>query len=258
MPFFKDLKRRSKASFLHDTASNESNGSNGTYGSKGTAATTKSTSSVNSLNGLSATPTSLHQSTSNLTLSKNSVAGDAPPVPQRPSTLTTQNKRFSTAVKKWELPYEENVADTKTQSSFTGSMTTAPNVPASFYAPRVLSIGENAWVGQAASPQTSVRCSSVSRYIRVFSSSMARLAKAKSPSTAPSLSPTTTRPFPPPIGPYARPTSKPSFTSRPVQTTYVSTLPPPNWSAVIRRCLIIFPESGLTIFPLRALRLCNW
>jgi hypothetical protein len=85
MPFFKELRRRSKASFRTSDSSNESNG---------TVPTAKSSSTLSSTNGTS-TPSSsvkLNGSSSNLATMK--VYGEANPplVPQRPSVRPLSNR----------------------------------------------------------------------------------------------------------------------------------------------------------------------
>jgi hypothetical protein len=91
MPFFKELRRRSKASFRTSDSSNESTA---------TVPTAKSSSTLNSgLNGSTTPPSTYHPNGSNGNLHNNKVNGDAtvPPVPQRPS-ITPYSNRNSTIV----------------------------------------------------------------------------------------------------------------------------------------------------------------
>ncbi|MCJ1249415.1 hypothetical protein MMC30_006639 [Trapelia coarctata] len=126
MPFFKELRRRSKASFKTEKSSNDSDGSNGS-GPK-----TKSSSTLDSLFDASTSPSSLQPSLSNLVISKN--GENSMPPPSRPSASnnsSNSNKRYSM---------------TGLSSPTNGSPTN--KLPSSPYAPRVLSISENSWVHQ--------------------------------------------------------------------------------------------------------------
>jgi hypothetical protein len=85
MPFFKELRKRSKASFRTSDSSNESNG---------TVPTAKSSSTLNSTNGTS-TPSSsvkLNGSSSNLAAMRANGEASPPPVPQRPSIGPLSNR----------------------------------------------------------------------------------------------------------------------------------------------------------------------
>lgn len=92
MPFFKDLRRRSKASFRTSDSSNESNG---------TVPTAKSSSTLSSTNGTS-TPSSsvkVNGSSSNLAAMRVLSETTPPPVPQRPSTVVPISNRTSVIVR---------------------------------------------------------------------------------------------------------------------------------------------------------------
>lgn len=91
MPFFKELRRRSKASFRTSDSSTESNG---------TVPTAKSSSTLNSAQG-STTPPSTHHangSASNVLASAKPVADVPPPVPQRPNVMVPNSSRNSMIV----------------------------------------------------------------------------------------------------------------------------------------------------------------
>src|SRR5271168_3294706 len=101
MPFFKELRRRSKASFRTSDSSNESNG---------TVPTAKSTSTLSSTNGTS-TPSSsvkLNGSSSNLAAMRAYGETNSPQVPQRPSVVPISN-RNSTIV--CSQPYYGRIVD---------------------------------------------------------------------------------------------------------------------------------------------------
>ncbi|KAL8915557.1 MAG: hypothetical protein Q9171_000122 [Xanthocarpia ochracea] len=131
MPFFKELRRRktsSKSDNSLPTASAASTESNGTV------ATTKSSSTLSSFYGSNAisTPASSikpNLSNANLTLTINKSGSTSNPQPQRPIALGVgmAGNRGSVA-------------------SFNGSPT--PKLPASAFAPRILSITDNSWVNQ--------------------------------------------------------------------------------------------------------------
>ncbi|KAL8774983.1 MAG: hypothetical protein Q9209_000462 [Squamulea sp. 1 TL-2023] len=131
MPFFKELRRRktsSKSENSLPTASDASNESNGTV------PTTKSSSTLSSLYGSNSTSTPAssiqpNQSTPNLTLTVNKSGNTINPPPQRPVAL-------SAAV----------TSNRNSVASFSGSL--APKLPASAFAPRILSITDNSWVNQ--------------------------------------------------------------------------------------------------------------
>ncbi|MCJ1420463.1 hypothetical protein MMC32_006820 [Xylographa parallela] len=125
MPFFKDLRRRSKASFKTEKSSNDSDGSNGSE------PTDKSSITLDSIYGASTTPSSLHPSLSNLALSKPNGAGAMPP-PARPSPANSSNNRYSITG----------------LTSPVSNGTSTPKLPLSPYAPRVLSVSDNSWVHQ--------------------------------------------------------------------------------------------------------------
>ncbi|MCJ1471423.1 hypothetical protein MMC13_000062, partial [Lambiella insularis] len=128
MPFFKDLRRRSKASFRTEKSSNDSDGSNASE------PTTKSSTTLGSVYGASTNPSSLQPSLSNLTISKPNGEGALPPPPPatRPPPANSPINRYSmTGV---------------TSPTSNGSST--PKLPLSAYAPRVLSVSENSWVHQ--------------------------------------------------------------------------------------------------------------
>lgn len=92
MPFFKELRRRSRASFRTSDSSAESNG---------TVPTTKSTSTLNSSYGASTPPSSVQPngSTSNVTATKSNGDSTTPPLPPRPSVAPLKSNRNSTVVR---------------------------------------------------------------------------------------------------------------------------------------------------------------
>jgi hypothetical protein len=95
MPFFKELRRRSRASFRTSDSSNESND---------TVPTAKSSSTLNSTNG-TLTPSSsvkLNGSSSNLAAMRVLSEANPPPVPQRPTVVPTSNRN---SVVVWTLPH---------------------------------------------------------------------------------------------------------------------------------------------------------
>ena len=104
MPFFKDLRRRSKANVRND-ASSSSNESGGD--ANGTAQATKSSSTLGSYGNVSTAPSSLPRSLSNLATSnlngpngtRTTDATASPTTPlTRPSPISMQNKRYSMTV----------------------------------------------------------------------------------------------------------------------------------------------------------------
>ena len=154
MPFFKDLRRRSKAGFRQDNASDESK-----TGSVN-APTTRSTSTLNSS---STAPTTLSHSLSSLTLSKlggtvspkngsngsKTPPGISSPVSpqQRPSPVPAQgNKRYSMTVSYHPTPTMAFLTSLFPQGSFSSTTTPLNRVPESLYAPKILSVSENSWV----------------------------------------------------------------------------------------------------------------
>ena len=106
MPFFKDLKRRSRASFHQDSSSNNSsNESGGSHTSNSTVPTTKSSSTLNSFVDVpqaAALKPSLQRSLSNLTRSKTRASNTSvPAIPERPppQPISAQGKRYSMLVR---------------------------------------------------------------------------------------------------------------------------------------------------------------
>jgi len=92
MTFFKELRRRSKASFRTNDSSAESNG---------TVPTTKSSSTLNSSYGASTPPPSVRPdaSTSNVTTVKSNGENKAPPIPARPAAAPLHSNRNSVIVR---------------------------------------------------------------------------------------------------------------------------------------------------------------
>ncbi|KAL8862561.1 MAG: hypothetical protein Q9178_001059 [Gyalolechia marmorata] len=131
MPFFKELRRRktsSKSDNSLPTASAASTESNGTV------ATTKSSSTLSSFYGSNAisTPASSikpNLSNANLSLTINKSGSTSNPQPQRPIALGVGMAGNRSSV-----------------ASFNGCLT--PKLPASAFAPRILSITDNSWVNQ--------------------------------------------------------------------------------------------------------------
>ncbi|MCJ1224161.1 hypothetical protein MMC12_000805 [Toensbergia leucococca] len=126
MPFFKDLRRRSKASPQADQSSNGSNGSNGTD------VTTQSSSTLDSMYGTSTPASSIqpHASSPNLVITK-STSTISPP-PQRPVASTSSSNRYSVA----------GMSTASVNGASTQKVLTSP------FAPRILSVSDNSWVHQ--------------------------------------------------------------------------------------------------------------
>ncbi|KAK5294265.1 hypothetical protein LTR99_009663 [Exophiala xenobiotica] len=124
MPFFRDLRRRSKASFRTSDSSTESNG---------TVPTAKSSSTLNSAGGSTTPPSTYHAngSTSNV-LGSAKTNGDTPPMPQRPSVMVPPSNRNSML--------------TLSPSGSNGAMRVP--LPTSAYAPKITSILDNSVVYQ--------------------------------------------------------------------------------------------------------------
>ncbi|KAL6252473.1 hypothetical protein RBB50_000192 [Rhinocladiella similis] len=124
MPFFKDLRRRSKASFRTSDSSTDSNG---------TVPTAKSSSTLNSAGGSTTPPSTYHGngSASNV-LATSKTNGDTPPIPQRPNVMVPPSNR--------------NSMITLLPSASNGAMRVPP--PTSAYAPRITSILDNSVVYQ--------------------------------------------------------------------------------------------------------------
>jgi hypothetical protein len=120
--FLKDIRRRSRASFRTDKSTDSSNGTNGSV------PTTKSSSTLNSTFG-GTTPPILTNSTSASNLQS---LGNLPPPlpPTRPTISTSLSNRHSVS-----------------GMSGLGSPSQKSNLPTSPYAPRILSISDNTWVG---------------------------------------------------------------------------------------------------------------
>ncbi|KAL6721112.1 hypothetical protein ACLMJK_000212 [Lecanora helva] len=128
MPFFKELRRRKTGSKAEKTPPDDtktSDDSNGT--SDDTVPTTKSSSTLNSLYGSSTPPSSIqpHQSTPNLVMSKSASTMTPNPLPQRPMPLSS---------------------GLNTTPSVTG--TTTPKIPISTFAPRIVTLPDNSWIGE--------------------------------------------------------------------------------------------------------------
>ena len=128
--FLKDIRRRSKSSFRTSKSTDSSFGGNGSNGS--TAATNKSSSTLSSIYGGSSPSTpALTTSMSAGNLQK--LNGDIPPVPPlRPSPNATTNNRYSVQ----SVPGMSGL----------GSPSQKSTLPASQFAPRILSISDNTWV----------------------------------------------------------------------------------------------------------------
>ncbi|EXJ84981.1 hypothetical protein A1O3_05656 [Capronia epimyces CBS 606.96] len=121
MPFFKDLRRRSKASFRTSDSSTESNG---------TVPTTKSSSTLNSARGSTTPPSTYHAngSASNVLAAAKPNGDTPPPVPQRPNVMVPNSNR--------------NSMITLSPSGTNGTM----RVPTSAFAPKITSILDNSVV----------------------------------------------------------------------------------------------------------------
>jgi hypothetical protein len=138
MPFFKELRRRSQASFRTSDSSNESNG---------TVPTARSSSTLNSTNGTS-TPSSLvklNGSSSNLATMRAYGEANPPPVPQRPSTGPLSNRNSMivcsqpysvVAVLAPNLRLSQGLASSGSSSTMRSPTSTSP------YAPKITSISD--------------------------------------------------------------------------------------------------------------------
>ncbi|GAD99108.1 zinc metalloproteinase [Paecilomyces variotii No. 5] len=129
MSIFKELRRRSKASFRTNASSEQSNGD---------MASGKSSSTIETSSSSTTPPSSIKPDLSSPNLpalsqtSSNTNASIAPsPLPQRPVPLTSQSTRNSVA-----------------GSSFSSNGTWRSPAPSSPYAPRIISISDNSWVHQ--------------------------------------------------------------------------------------------------------------
>lgn len=127
MPFFKDLRRRSKASFQNDNSSNDS-GESGKSAAKSTS----------TLNTVSTVPTPLNHSHSSLSISRLNGSQNGVPAPPtsspggpiRPPIISANSsKRYS-----------------MTGSIHSATAVPVPKIPESLYAPKVLSVSQNSWV----------------------------------------------------------------------------------------------------------------
>lgn len=92
MPFFKDLRRRSRASFRTSDSSTESNS---------TVPTAKSSSTLNSAQGSATPPSTYHTngSASNVVAVPKSNGDTPPPIPQRPNVTVPNSNRNSMIVR---------------------------------------------------------------------------------------------------------------------------------------------------------------
>jgi hypothetical protein len=121
--FFKDIRRRSKASFRTDGSADSSNGTNGS------AANTQSSSTLNSTCGGNTPPT---LTTSSSSPNLQNLANHPPSLPPaRPTISTSSSNRYSVS-----------------GMSGLGSPSQKSSIPPSPYAPRILSISDNTWVSQ--------------------------------------------------------------------------------------------------------------
>ncbi|KIV96895.1 hypothetical protein PV10_00709 [Exophiala mesophila] len=125
MPFFRDLRRRSKASFRTSDSSTESTG---------TVPTTKSSSTLNSALGSTTPPSTYHPNGSNsniLATTKSPTNGDSvPPVPQRPNVTVPNTNRNSMV----------------TLSPSGSNLAVRAPPPTSVYAPKITSVLDNSVV----------------------------------------------------------------------------------------------------------------
>ncbi|EXJ67168.1 uncharacterized protein A1O5_09815 [Cladophialophora psammophila CBS 110553] len=123
MPFFKELRRRSKASFRTSDSSTESNG---------TVPTAKSSSTLNSAPGSATPPSTYHANGSsyNVLGTVKSNGDTPPPVPQRPTVMVPSSNR--------------NSMMTLSPSGSNGTIRVPP--PTSAYAPRITSVMDNSVV----------------------------------------------------------------------------------------------------------------
>lgn len=138
MPFFKELRRRSKASFRTSDSSAESNG---------TVPTTKSTSTLNSSYGASTPPSFVQPngSTSNVIATKSNGDNTAPPLPPRPPVAPLKSNRNSTVVRD-HTPLSRRLSLTAALQGFgsSGSSVTMRSPGAtSPFAPKLTSIADN-------------------------------------------------------------------------------------------------------------------
>ncbi|OAG34928.1 hypothetical protein AYO21_10879 [Fonsecaea monophora] len=122
MPFFKELRRRSKASFRTSDSSTESNG---------TVPTAKSSSTLNSTPGSATPPSTYHAngSSHNVLDTVKSNGDTPPPVPQRPQVMVPSSNRNSMIT-----------------LSPSGSNGTRIPPPTSAYAPKITSVLDNSVV----------------------------------------------------------------------------------------------------------------
>jgi len=134
--FLRDLRRRSKSSFNRqksdgtDSSTSNSNNDNGNgNNSVPSMPTTKSSSTLNSSYGGATPPMSNSQSSSNLQ-TLNGIAPPPPIPPTRPPISSSLGNRHSVS-----------------GMSGLGSPSLKSSIPPSPYAPRILSIADNTWVG---------------------------------------------------------------------------------------------------------------
>ncbi|KAL8713953.1 MAG: hypothetical protein Q9220_002099 [cf. Caloplaca sp. 1 TL-2023] len=135
MPFFKELRRRKTSSKSENSPTNGSTASNE---SNGTVPATKSSSTLSSLYGSNSTPASSiqpNQSNPNLALANGKLGNPSSAPPQRPVALggAMSSNRNSVAGMSGVLSVNSGSQSKPVTSAF---------------APRILSITDNSWVGQ--------------------------------------------------------------------------------------------------------------
>ena len=98
MPFFKDLRRRSKSSFRTSDSSTESSG---------TVPTAKSSSTLSSARGSTTPPSTYHAngSSSNVLATAKTNGDSPPPVPQRPSVMLPSSSNRNSMIVSWRACY---------------------------------------------------------------------------------------------------------------------------------------------------------
>lgn len=145
MPFFKDLRRRSKATF-HKTPSHS------VEEVSGKSSSTIDTSSHNSITPPSSIrPTLSTPSLPALNESETTSTASLAPPSQRPGPLATGSQRNSVIVRPPSFPATADHTDPdrlRKQGSSSSSVngTYRSQAPVSPYAPRVVSVADNSWV----------------------------------------------------------------------------------------------------------------
>ena len=163
MPLFKEF-RRKKTSSKTDKPQNSFNDSNGSNGTNGTVPTTTSSSTINSVYASSTAPSSIQPNQSTPTLVTSKSTSTMTPLPQRPMPVSSVSNRGSfmvcmraparqqmshSCISQYEGEPNRGADLFFPQGLNTPSINgnTTLKMPSSSFAPRIMSVSDNSWVG---------------------------------------------------------------------------------------------------------------